>query len=65
MYETLAISCHQSRKSPPAVASAHRYGDRLRWQDGGVPQAELSISDKGHLADGNLCLYMSVRSIDR
>jgi hypothetical protein len=27
-----------------------------RWQDGGVPQAELSTSAKGHLADRILYL---------
>ena len=30
-----------------------------------IPQAEVSTSAKGHLADGILCLYMSVRSIGR
>jgi hypothetical protein len=27
-----------------------------RWQSGGVPQAELSMSAKGHLTDRILCL---------
>jgi hypothetical protein len=33
----------------------------LGGKDGGVPQAELSTSTKGHLADRILCLYVSAR----
>jgi hypothetical protein len=36
--------------------------DRPRWQSGGVRQAELSTSAKGHLAGGNfVSIYVSSR----
>jgi hypothetical protein len=50
----------------PSYASLLRRkeGDGLRWQSGGVPQAEQSVSAKGHLAD-RIFVSICVSSLHR